>query len=519
MVYKTLFHQVITCLLLSGMLVTNGCHTVLQDTDDSDDTSIWYVQQNQLSNQKIEAGTRAEPFHSLETAEQISKPGDTIRILPSPVSSNPLVGGIILKEGQILEGLSENNRRAQITNTQVNHHEGDAVKLANNSIVRNLHIVQSAGHAIVGRNVHGIAVENNWIQGGNGSDLTSVTTGATASLGVLEFPKGIISLFHSSNDSLDSENRIINNTISGTASNNAKLFRLNGPGISIHTRGPTESTLYASNNKISDLGAGFQRSGMLIDTQDNSQLSLTIEDTTVSNAFSSSDGIILIAQNDSSISGAIRRYHYKGSSSPSGVGNNGLEVVTYSGGNWLKPVMEEGDWHSANTRLILEHSTIEGADGFGIAFFNLFGKPSKKTVLDFGAGELGGEGSNRIFNNGKLLPYEMDAYLVHQDINMSNNWWGTTQTGESKTQILNDEAALKEKFVLVCPGTPEQIEKLTEHTGVAAWSTFCQAFSDNVCRNDSTPGPCCDRNSDPNRCMESANDSSFLSSPALPISP
>ena len=215
MVYKTLFQQEITCLLLLSMLVTSGCHTVLQDTDDSDDTSIWYVQQNQLSNQKIAAGTRAQPFHSLETAEQISKPGDTIRRLPSPVNSNPLDGGIILKEGQILEGLSENNRRAQITNTQVNHHEGDAVTLANNSIVRNLHIVQSAGHAIVGRNVHGIAVEKNWIQGGNRSDLTSVTTGATASLGVLEFPKGIISLFHSSNDSLDSENRIINNTISG----------------------------------------------------------------------------------------------------------------------------------------------------------------------------------------------------------------------------------------------------------------------------------------------------------------
>ena len=88
MVYKTLFHQVITCLMLSGMLVTNGCHTVLQDTDDSDDTSIWYVQQNQLSNQKIVAGTRAEPFHSLETAEQISKPGDTIRIINKQIYIN-----------------------------------------------------------------------------------------------------------------------------------------------------------------------------------------------------------------------------------------------------------------------------------------------------------------------------------------------------------------------------------------------------------------------------------------------
>ena len=101
MVYKTLFHQVITCLLLLGMFVTNGCQTVLEGADNSGNTSIWYVQHSQRSNQETEAGTRAQPFHSLEKAEQSSKPGDTIRILPSPINVSPLDGGIILKEGQI----------------------------------------------------------------------------------------------------------------------------------------------------------------------------------------------------------------------------------------------------------------------------------------------------------------------------------------------------------------------------------------------------------------------------------
>ena len=100
----------------------------------------------------------------------------------------------------------------------------------------------------------------------------------------------------------------------------------------------------------------------------------------------------------------------------------------------MKPERTESDWHSANTQLILENSTIRGSDGFGIAFFNLFGKPSKNTMLDFGGGELGGKGNNRFFNNGKALPRAMDIYVVHQDINLSNNWWGTDRRGDQSDE-------------------------------------------------------------------------------------
>ena len=519
MTLKNELTYIISIAVLGLTLLSAGCQSTIENRDLKSASSTWYVQKQDSTANSTSNGTRSSPFHSLVAVQKVSRPGDTIRILPSPINMPPLDGTLLMKEGQILEGISEDNRKPQITNSDADNNHGDTITLADRTIVRNLHIVSSAGHAVVGRNVNGVTVENNWIQGGNQKDLTSVTTGATASLGVPKFPKGLITLIHNAQIETTSTNYVVSNTINGITTSDGNLLRLNGAGVSVHVSGNNQSTLFVTKNRISDLGSGFQRSGILIDTQNDARLSLIIEDSHISNAHNSSDGIILIAQNQSLITGAIRRYEYSGGNTPGGVGNNGLEVVTYSGGNWLKSERTASDWHSANTRLILENSTIRGSDGFGIAFFNLFGKPSKNTVLDFGGGELGGKGNNRFFNNGKALPRGMDIYVVHQDINLSNNWWGTNRRGESKTELVEGELALKREYAFVCPGTPKQLEVLIEHTGVGAWSTFCQAFNNEICGPDPTKSTCCDPSSDPSQCLETINDNTVVFGPALSDDP
>ncbi|MBF8301216.1 MAG: hypothetical protein HW394_1586, partial [Acidobacteria bacterium] len=81
-------------------------------------------------------GSRARPFATLEQVEKASRPGDTIRILPS---TRPLGGGIQLKDNQRLIGdgppvtkAAPGSARPTITNTS-GRYDGDAIRLANNT--------------------------------------------------------------------------------------------------------------------------------------------------------------------------------------------------------------------------------------------------------------------------------------------------------------------------------------------------------------------------------------------------
>ena len=49
-------------------------------------------------------GSVAAPFNTLAQVQQASGPGDTIIVVPSPISVPPLDGGIVLKAGQRLIG-------------------------------------------------------------------------------------------------------------------------------------------------------------------------------------------------------------------------------------------------------------------------------------------------------------------------------------------------------------------------------------------------------------------------------
>jgi len=137
----------------------------------SEAASTWYVKADAAAGGD---GSRSRPFATLEQVETASRPGDTIRVLPS---MRALDGGIQLKDGQRLTGLGDPVTKAAaggaqptITNTSATRYNGDAVRLANNNLVENIHVDGAARAGIFGVNaarpeIRGTLITNNMIQG------------------------------------------------------------------------------------------------------------------------------------------------------------------------------------------------------------------------------------------------------------------------------------------------------------------------------------------------------------------
>jgi hypothetical protein len=119
-------------------------------------------------------GSRSRPLQSLAAVAAASKAGDSIIVLPAPLSEPPLDGGIALKAGQRLIGAGPPvtgdqplSRAPRITNTNAAANSGDAVLLADHAEVRNLIIVNAARGGIYGRNVSGVQILGNNLSGTN----------------------------------------------------------------------------------------------------------------------------------------------------------------------------------------------------------------------------------------------------------------------------------------------------------------------------------------------------------------
>lgn len=136
-------------------------------------------------------GSRAAPFSSLQALEQASQAGDDLVVLPVSLDVPALDGGITLKPHQRLlgggpdvvqhrdnaavAGAAVLNALPRIRNTNLLRLEGDAVRLAELSEVRNLVITESARGGIYGLNVPGASVHGNDLSGYN----TTCTVGFT----------------------------------------------------------------------------------------------------------------------------------------------------------------------------------------------------------------------------------------------------------------------------------------------------------------------------------------------------
>lgn len=125
-------------------------------------------------------GSAEHPLNSLAAAQRLSRPYDTLVVLPAPVSVSPLDGGIALKVGQRLRGsggpvtkLGAAADGPRITNTTLARHHGDAVELADHTRVSNLIIDGTARGAIYGLNTSGVTIQGNNVSRQN----TSCTPG------------------------------------------------------------------------------------------------------------------------------------------------------------------------------------------------------------------------------------------------------------------------------------------------------------------------------------------------------
>lgn len=133
--------------------------------------ATWYVKADAAAGGD---GSRNRPFATLEQVEQASRPGDTIRVLPA---TRPLDGGIQLKDNQRLVGdgdavtkAAAGAARPTVSNTMSARYHGDAIRLANNNTVENIHIDGAARAGIFGVNaaraqIRGNLITNNMIQG------------------------------------------------------------------------------------------------------------------------------------------------------------------------------------------------------------------------------------------------------------------------------------------------------------------------------------------------------------------
>lgn len=110
-------------------------------------------------------GSKNRPFATLQEAEAHSGAGDTIFIVQS---QGILDGGIQLKDGQRLIGLGPNvtladphSARAMITNSSGARYDGDAIRLAKNNLVENVHIDHAFRSSILGINAAGAQLHGN----------------------------------------------------------------------------------------------------------------------------------------------------------------------------------------------------------------------------------------------------------------------------------------------------------------------------------------------------------------------
>ena len=143
-------------LLFSCCLYAMMCNTAWAHT--------WYVLGggNPAGN-----GSQSQPFNSLHQVENASSPGDTIFVLPSQVA---LDGGIQLKDDQKLVGLGpevtkapSTTAHARATNSTGQRYNGDAIRLAHNTTVTNIHVAGAFRSGILGINVTSPTIRDNLI--------------------------------------------------------------------------------------------------------------------------------------------------------------------------------------------------------------------------------------------------------------------------------------------------------------------------------------------------------------------
>ena len=288
------FHMVLRA-IVSLLMVTmfSGAHqgeydntpAIAQTTE-----HVWFVRPGADG----DGTSMASPIGSAEALEAVSGPGDLILLHPA---EEPLDGGLVLKTGQTLIGVSVDGLKPAITNIDAKRHAGNGIVLAEGARIWNVRIEDTHASGIFGMDVAGVSIDGVEIVGANKS--ASFTTSEMKPLGSL--PHGGIVLIQSDSSSAGA-NRIVRSEIIGSA----------GLGIASITTAAARSELVVSDSRVEggtpvarfDMGIVAGARGA------SARMHLELTGTTVYGRMSRGGrNVVIVANSDATATARIERSH------------------------------------------------------------------------------------------------------------------------------------------------------------------------------------------------------------------
>jgi hypothetical protein len=220
---------------------------------------VWYVKATAGAGGP---GSRRAPFDDLAAAQKASKPRQTIVVLPS---TRALDGGIQLKPGQRLIGAGravggrtkKRKRLPALQNTTDANLDGDAIRLAQSTTVRNIAVRTAHRGGIYGVDTVGVKIV--------GNDITQANTSCTNGFLVQPFnvPTGIPGVMVPASPAVAPQNGWASIMVDGEEAAGRIAIRRNrvhdsscADGIDIRAMGTSQLVAKLARNKVTHLEEG-----------------------------------------------------------------------------------------------------------------------------------------------------------------------------------------------------------------------------------------------------------------------
>lgn len=392
------------------------CATALAAAPSSADPGrTWFVQASAAPNGN---GTEASPFQTLAAVQQASGDGDTIVVLGAPAGTAPLDGGIALKQGQQLLGRAAPGTVAAVTNSWLGL-DGDAVRLAPDTEVRDLTVAGALRGGIYGNNVGNVVLSGNTVTGTNKACLNGffiqpfppmlgvpfgmALPAAPNLVGLNNGWAGIMVDADAGTSTVTMERNVVRNTPCGD-------------GFDVRTSGTAQVSATLTDNlaeninegmlKLSVLAMGLQSTGnssLTATLTGNTQRNIAVPQNDPKNLIADSEGVFVNAADQARMRVSIDRNTYD-----HGGGHfsaNGIEYVTSSG--------------TPDTEVTLTNSTFRDVTGDVIENLNLSAEGARQSMIIDGVTAGGSHFPGAALN--PLVPGNLGSCLFSASFGRDNS--------------------------------------------------------------------------------------------------
>ena len=426
---------------------------------------VWFVQAGASGDGK----SATSPTGSSATIERLSGEGDTIILL---ASDDALAGGLALKAGQNLIGVSGSGRKPVITNKDSTRNGGCGIVLADDNRVWNLRIENTHASGIYGLNISNAHIDGVEVHGTNGSEsfieasystlpgplphggMVFVHSGSSAgsSAGVSVTSSRIIQSAGFGIVSITSDSAHSSLSVSHTKVDGGSRIGFFDAGISTLVQGSAarvqldifdsevQGRLSRSGRNVMVVASGGAHASVQVERfvsgptgqdgivgavmQSPSEISINISDSLIEGAgqMNVEGSLINLPPNDPSQANKARvSIDIEASTIRNAGAVSGFEDVAAN--IWLgaSQFLEDQPPAMGNYQLRVSNSRIEGAGRSGLEFGDLeslTGGQTDKSEYDV---VLRG---NTIINNGEA---EVMIYAPHARIDARGNCWGETE--------------------------------------------------------------------------------------------